>query len=1052
MENLSVRSDQKKTDLPKVVSGDVQPLIRPIQWTITIFLVFGLILSFRVPAEEGQRWALRFLIVLFGLYWYYMAKYVLPRYWLRTWVVYPNVIITSATIAIIDYLIPQIDLSPLYVVLIIVTAMLWTQRAALFAAALASILTLVVDMTGGLVSSTESGMLLALAVYFVSAWFVSQLSDALTKRWQTAAAEAEQQRVQVARRNEELEGLYGISQAFGKLEDAEALLRQVTERIARLLNTDICVIALLNTQNDQLQGLAPGYGVSDENLASFKTPMLSYAARRQWDIVKNDSFFVNAVAELPSPLGEFASARNIRQFVSAKMVVRGRITGMIFAANRTDGSPFGERDAHLLRILAAQAAVAVEDARLYQEAQANLRDLSRLYAMSAQFATQPDPDKIPQRVVEGIADALNAPAATIALLNESTGLLEYTATIGVPKEALAIPFRENGVGMNVLHSGEPRFIEDAQTAREVSPVIRVWAYRAAACLPIQRGGTGWGVVYVNYSEPHKFTPVEKETLAIFANQVAIALENAKLLRAEQRRSVELGVLASLSRALAETMDLEEMFRVVEQQVRAKMPAADAGALLIYDPQSDSLVTRASFGYDREIMQMLQLQPGESVSGKVFQSNQPMLFSGPDATRDARRTMRPDNRALFAAASPWSGTSQSVIGAPLFVGGEKLGVLILDNYKSPHAFSQEDLQFLGAMADRVALAIRNAQLYARERRRASHLELVNDLGHHITAILDIDELAQTLVRLIRDKFGYRFVHLFVNDPAAQSTILKAGIGPTAMPLVPGQFTLQFDQGLVGWTAAHGQTILANDVSREPRFQEHPAIPGTRAEMVVPLVVGAHVIGALDIQSEEPNAFELDDAKTLETLASQIAIALDNARLYGEVQEQARHDSLTLVFNHGYFIERLNEEIDQAQRECKLLSLIMLDVDFFKEYNDQYGHLIGDRVLSKIVQSIRAHVKHTDLVGRWGGEEFCIALLDTDTASATAVAQRIRQTLASTKLLKKDDTPIPPPTISQGIATFPLHARDGATLIDTADAALYHVKSQGRDQIHTANEGN
>jgi diguanylate cyclase (GGDEF)-like protein len=125
--------------------------------------------------------------------------------------------------------------------------------------------------------------------------------------------------------------------------------------------------------------------------------------------------------------------------------------------------------------------------------------------------------------------------------------------------------------------------------------------------------------------------------------------------------------------------------------------------------------------------------------------------------------------------------------------------------------------------------------------------------------------------------------------------------------------------------------------------------------------------------------------------------------------------------------------------------MLDVDFFKDYNDQYGHVIGDEVLSKIVQTIRAHVKHTDLIGRWGGEEFCIALLGSDTASATAVAERIRQTLAKTRIAKKDSAPIPPPTVSQGIATFPIHAHDGATLIDKADSALYRVKSQGRDQI-------
>jgi diguanylate cyclase (GGDEF)-like protein len=283
---------------------------------------------------------------------------------------------------------------------------------------------------------------------------------------------------------------------------------------------------------------------------------------------------------------------------------------------------------------------------------------------------------------------------------------------------------------------------------------------------------------------------------------------------------------------------------------------------------------------------------------------------------------------------------------------------------------------------------------------------------------------------------------------EETILRAGVGSTAIKLVPGQFALRFNEGIVGWTAAQGETVLANDVTREPRFMYHPAIAETRSEIAVPLVVGARIIGALDIQSEQLNAFDSTDVATLETLAGQIAVALDNARLYGEMQEQARHDSLTQVYTHGYFLERLNEGIDRAQRESKPLSLIMLDVDHFKVYNDTYGHVVGDRVLSKIVQAIRAHVKHTDLVGRWGGEEFCIALLETDAASASYIAERVRQTLAETRIVQKDGTLIPPPTVSQGIAVFPVHARDGAMLVDLADAALYRAKKYGRDQISVA----
>ncbi len=119
--------------------------------------------------------------------------------------------------------------------------------------------------------------------------------------------------------------------------------------------------------------------------------------------------------------------------------------------------------------------------------------------------------------------------------------------------------------------------------------------------------------------------------------------------------------------------------------------------------------------------------------------------------------------------------------------------------------------------------------------------------------------------------------------------------------------------------------------------------------------------------------------------------------------------------------------------------------FKEYNDTYGHVIGDQVLALIVQAIGAHVKRKDLVGRWGGEEFCVALPENDARGALRVAERIRQTLRETQPKGNDGATIPPPTVSQGIASCPAHARDAAGLIDRADDALYRAKLSGRDQV-------
>jgi diguanylate cyclase (GGDEF)-like protein len=132
----------------------------------------------------------------------------------------------------------------------------------------------------------------------------------------------------------------------------------------------------------------------------------------------------------------------------------------------------------------------------------------------------------------------------------------------------------------------------------------------------------------------------------------------------------------------------------------------------------------------------------------------------------------------------------------------------------------------------------------------------------------------------------------------------------------------------------------------------------------------------------------------------------------------------------------------------LSLIMLDIDYFKQYNDNFGHLTGDEVLVSLCDIIRSHIKNTDAVGRWGGEEFAISLPNTDGLQATLVSQRIRETLGSLKINNNEHPTIPTPTVSMGVAVFPLEVNATSKLIDLADKRLYIAKERGRDQIEPA----
>lgn len=217
--------------------------------------------------------------------------------------------------------------------------------------------------------------------------------------------------------------------------------------------------------------------------------------------------------------------------------------------------------------------------------------------------------------------------------------------------------------------------------------------------------------------------------------------------------------------------------------------------------------------------------------------------------------------------------------------------------------------------------------------------------------------------------------------------------------------------------------------------------------VPLISGKEVLGIIAVASYQKSAFDQRDQELLENIAQQAAMALDNAYHHLEVETRSQTDSLTGVLNHNTFLTRLEQAVQTAQVCGQSLSLIMLDVDYFKKYNDTYGHLTGDKVLIELTQTIRHNIKKNDLVGRWGGEEFIIALPDTQPEQAYLVAERIRSACHKIIILDRDKKVIPPPTISQGIAGLPQDTNQLEKLIDIADQRLYLAKERGRNQIQT-----
>ena len=348
---------------------------------------------------------------------------------------------------------------------------------------------------------------------------------------------------------------------------------------------------------------------------------------------------------------------------------------------------------------------------------------------------------------------------------------------------------------------------------------------------------------------------------------------------------------------------------------------------------------------------------------------------------------------------------------------------------------------------VSLAVSETYLRSSDilSRRIYSLEQVNEFERKIAASLEPSQVMSLLSAVIQDSLDADtyWLGLCDGDDYLQLDLVYDDGEYFAPERVPISGTLS------GWVIHNEKSLFLPDLREEPDLEGiQVRLIGKNQTSLSWMGVPIHTSnykGVIGVASYKPNAFDRMDLQLLENLAQQAAFALDNAHHYTEVENQSQLDSLTGVYNHGFFLKMLDKQTEQRRTTQSPLSLIMLDVDFFKQYNDTYGHLFGDKVLQTLVSTIRSHIKNTDFIGRWGGEEFAVALPGANGHQALMVARRIQSTMAEMKLKHQEKGNVPAPTVSQGIAIFPLETDEMYKLIDIADQRLYVAKERGRNQV-------
>lgn len=382
-----------------------------------------------------------------------------------------------------------------------------------------------------------------------------------------------------------------------------------------------------------------------------------------------------------------------------------------------------------------------------------------------------------------------------------------------------------------------------------------------------------------------------------------------------------------------------------------------------------------------------------------------------------------------------GGISSLAVVPVIDGKFPLGVIAADSARF-HAFSGADKDTLNVFSMQIMRILQRERVYPQIQRSQVTLKILNEESSKLLSSLNIDVIVTNLIDGAC-RIAPAMATFFMAKDGEFELLNQKGLQP------PEKKTYSLKNTLLDMVVKNHELYNLSDV----RDYRSPVMPfktnSIGSVVLLPLLYEKELMGILALFSEETNAFSPLQIDLLKVLGNQASISMVNARFHAEIERLAMTDGLTGLFNHRHFQERLSQEFNRLERFSEPISLLLIDIDYFKKVNDTYGHPVGDAVLKGVADKVRKTVRTIDIPARYGGEEFAVILLNTDAKGAMNMAERLRKTVMNTEFFSEQKTFHV--TISIGISTYAEGIKEGREkFIERADKSLYHAKRNGRNR--------
>jgi two-component system cell cycle response regulator len=465
------------------------------------------------------------------------------------------------------------------------------------------------------------------------------------------------------------------------------------------------------------------------------------------------------------------------------------------------------------------------------------------------------------------------------------------------------------------------------------------------------------------------------------------------------------------------MELKEAAREeLAQALQLAREALGADSVSVFKPDGMVLVLKDSTAGDVRAA-------GEGLLWMAFKKGQTIIMNNANERDESLGYERDAGISSFMAA-------------PLYDGDKVVGVITADSTRS-EAFSGRDSLTFNSLGPLIAGMMKRQRVYIETERKLREYEVLKEESMNLLRSPDLKEIAWSSIKALA-RIAPVGTALFVKKNDEYELIAASGIRE------PGKKRFASLKGSLLENAVQGMLpVYLSDL----KGYHLPALPfgagGVKSLLALPLISESKVLGVLALVSERTKPFTMHQIELLKLFSEQVSVTLSRAFLHEDIKHMATTDGLTGLYNHRHFQERLSQEFRRLSRYPRPLSLLILDIDFFKKVNDSYGHPAGDAVLKNVALILKKIVRETDIPARYGGEEFAALLTDTDKRGAEQVADRLRKNIMES-LFRVDSKGIHI-TVSIGVATYPSDAKTKESLIELADRALYRAKEEGRNRV-------